>query len=504
MKVPPLSKMRIKLSILWPHELFAYMYHHYKCEFMKRLCGGAVSNISNFWASQKKHPAYGPHPMHTHGRFDFRRFGIPLGLHGDGITVIGVGKKLQKHMDCLSWSSLLARASFAKHTSFVILFIFELMLLKSNGVDTNDAIWGAVVWSLYWMYQGIWPDRDWTGRMYTAEDGWRYNIRLTPLAEGYFGVTWAVRADLDYVRKKFGLGGAGTSCHLCASNTSDIPWTSVSLMAFWIAVIWENASFAEQHPGRHRLMRHVPGVGISVFIPDILHVKHLGTDAYYLGGLLALLVKYVMPGTQEDNLATLWIAIEVVYKRKRTRNRFGAITLGMIKSSKKPLPCLSGRGLQVKDLVPVMIDVSKGFLDMGKAEHRDILCGLEASSEMDKILDSHIEYPCLPEAVATKFCKMAFDFGACVTSLVRFYHPEVPVFHHTDKLHLLLHLGLISKYINPGLGSCYQGEEMMGVVRRIVNSSARASKPATALKTSMARYCRGLSFDFCRSQEWWH
>ena len=50
-KVPPLSKMRIKLSILWPHELFAYMYHGYKLEFIRRLCGGAVSNISNFWAS---------------------------------------------------------------------------------------------------------------------------------------------------------------------------------------------------------------------------------------------------------------------------------------------------------------------------------------------------------------------------------------------------------------------------------------------------------------------
>ena len=176
--------------------------------------------------------------------------------------------------------------------------------------------------------------------MYKAEDGWRYNIRLTPLAQGSFGVTWAVRADLDYVRKKFWLGEAGTSCHLCASNTSDIPWTSVSLMAFWIAVIWENASFALQHPGRHKLMRHVPGVGISVFIPDILHVKHLGTDAYDLGGLLALLVKYVMPGTQKDNLATLWIAIEIAYKSQQTSNRFGAITLGMIQSATKTFAVL--------------------------------------------------------------------------------------------------------------------------------------------------------------------
>ena len=69
--------------------------------------------------------------------------------------------------------------------------------------------------------------------------------------------------------------------------------------------------------------------------------------------------------------------------------------------------------------MPVMIDVSKRFLDMGKAAYRDILFGLEASRDMDKILDSHIDDPCLPEAVATRFCKMAFDFGACVTSSMR-------------------------------------------------------------------------------------
>ena len=35
-------------------------------------------------------------------------------------------------------------------------------------------------------------------------------------------------------------------------------------------------------------------VGIVGFVADVLHVKHVGTDAYLLGGVIKLLVVYVM------------------------------------------------------------------------------------------------------------------------------------------------------------------------------------------------------------------
>ena len=126
-----------------------------------------------------------------------------------------------------------------------------------------------------------------------------------------------------------------------------------------------------------------------------------------------------------------------------------------------------------------MVDVSKQFLDMGVAAHRDVIAGLEASVETDIMLDAHAGQACMDERSADRFCAVAFDFGVCVVVLVYQYHPDVPMFHLTDTSHLLLHMGFIGKWINPGIGSCTQGEEMMAIARRIVATSARGSKPIT-------------------------
>ena len=91
--------------------------------------------------------------MHHHPE-PFRQKAIPFAMHGDGVTVTAVGKKSQKHMDCVS---------------FLIALIIHVLEAKQK--TTSSVIWQVITWSFYWLYQGLWPDRDWTGRMFDENDG---------------------------------------------------------------------------------------------------------------------------------------------------------------------------------------------------------------------------------------------------------------------------------------------------------------------------------------------
>ena len=130
------------------------------------------------------------------------------------------------------------------------------------------------------MYQGLHPDRDVYGRLYTPTDGELYDLRRTPLAGGFFAVVWVVQADLDWLRNVLGLGG---TCFLCEADRDGLPWTDCRRNASWIPTTYTNVSHAAHFPNRHALFRKVPGLGVTSVIPDVLHTKHLGVDAYFCG-----------------------------------------------------------------------------------------------------------------------------------------------------------------------------------------------------------------------------
>ena len=48
------------------------------------------------------------------------------------------------------------------------------------------------------------------------------------------------------------------------------------------------------------------GLGITFWVPDVTHCKHLGADCYSYGSVLAFLVYHVMEGSPESNMELLW------------------------------------------------------------------------------------------------------------------------------------------------------------------------------------------------------
>lgn len=76
-----------------------------------------------------------------------------------------------------------------------------------------------------------------------------------------------------------------------------------------------------------------------------------------------------------------------------------------------------------------------------------------------------------------------------------FFHPGTPLFNVSIKTHFVLHMGLISSFINPGLGSCWMGEDLMRTARSLIaSSSTRMCADGVQLK-AMDRHVHALGFD---------
>ena len=73
--------------------------------------------------------------------------------------------------------------------------VYQALICKTATFDTMKAFQKVFCWSLYWLFRGVWPDRDWNLKFYTS--GMEFARRLTPLANGYCGVVWAIKQDLE-------------------------------------------------------------------------------------------------------------------------------------------------------------------------------------------------------------------------------------------------------------------------------------------------------------------
>jgi hypothetical protein len=66
------------------------------------------------------------------------------------------------------------------------------MLVADESGDTMDEVFRVLVWSLYWLYQGVYPDRNHDGIKYVDIDPMGVDAlrALTALADGFFMPLW--------------------------------------------------------------------------------------------------------------------------------------------------------------------------------------------------------------------------------------------------------------------------------------------------------------------------
>ena len=236
--------------------------------------------------------------------------------------------------------------------------IYNCIGIRSATVDTFKTLWRALVWSLHWLYHGKWPTHAHGGTLYAAglaAGGW------LPLAGS---------CDDDFY------------------NRPQLPTADL------IRRLWR---------------------------PDlkVLHYKWLGCDQYFFGGVLLLLVKYVMASSPEENLKTVFAA---------------------------SLPKLKGTGQQCKGIARVMGEVFRKLCDLDDDRHRLILEAIEYVRKTNHIYTRHRYANRIPPDDREELVAKTFKFCQITSKLIKYYHERgMFVFHYTIKSHYSLHIAMAGR-----------------------------------------------------------
>lgn len=212
-------------------------------------------------------------------------------------------------MDCWSWCSLLASGNTLDFNFYIFSF-FSSLYSKSNAGNTLQAFFRVLCWSFAVLFSGVWPSKNHRGETYPEGSPERQRAN-TPLANGFFCVLVGVKGDLDYYAKVLRLPWYTSlkPCALCDCDSAETSWADFRPQAAWRNKVWTRVSWAAAFPDGHLLLRSAFSLGINSVCCDLMHTKHMGTDAWFYGSVLHLLVYSMMPLAPVANLETAWAAM---------------------------------------------------------------------------------------------------------------------------------------------------------------------------------------------------
>jgi hypothetical protein len=481
-------------TVLWPHLVFANLFSYYRDAFNTRFLGGVPdgSGLAKFWNDVKDTSLYRTHPIKD--RPDHTERCVPISIFGDGVPVAGIGKSWGVSAEVFSFSGVLNSKGYSILAQIMIFFIMS----QCRTPETMDVFFAQLAWSLQWLQLGRHPTHGPPPGCERYTTGIERDLAGTFLAGGYYCALWLLRGDLDYYQKTLNLESHGSNhpCFLCQANAFDwdLPWTDFRMTAKYLATIWTNVAWKLARPHRHRLLQLV-GMGIEQAQPDTMHTKHGGVDAYFYGSRLKYLVFFVMVGEPADNLARLWIALSREFKRRAPTNQLTGITMGMFDRGNNQFPLLKARAAQIKNLGPVLFVVWKTFEDRTEQGHRLITRAFEGTLGMDRMIDATADEYVMKPSSAVPFLASCREYLQSITGLRTYFqlnHPTDLLFHITVKCHYLIHIAMNASNIHPTLSWCYNGEDFVGRMKKIISACTRGTPARLLVSKGINRYIHGM------------
>ena len=182
-------------------------------------------------------------------------------------------------------------------------------------------------------------------------------------------------------------------------------------------------------------------------------------------------------------------------------SKFQNLTLKMFEN--EPFPCLKGKAAEIRHFGAPLLCAFKEYMDRGDQTQRQVCLALELVCRMEQIVDDHRETYKWPEPIAKEFEKCTVTFCQLSTAIGNAFHDRgVKLFNYTIKYHYLLHIGLMCHFLNPVLAWCYQGEDLMKIVKHLIQSSHSGSAPPLAVSKTITKYVNGLGYDLMMGSIW--
>ena len=143
------------------------------------------------------------------------------------------------------------------------------------------------------------------------------------------------------------------------------------------------------------------------------------------------------------------------------------------------------------------------FMDHEDEGHKMVLVGLNCIRETNLLIDENYHCHRFPAGAAQRFVELSFLIAQTTTALINRYHPALPLFHYTIKLHYTLHCALCSQYTNPLHGDCSSGEVLMKSAKRLVKGCLAGNPIHKVGSVALRKYLKGFHLLHDPSSPWW-
>lgn len=208
-------------------------------------------------------------------------------------------------------------------------------------------------------------------------------------------------------------------------------------------------------------------------------------------------------GSPEANLDRVWQKMVAFWKLHPCPDHFLHMKLSMFVSLEDPhdkFPCLSGRAIETKNLLPALASVWKEYAERGNPAHDTVGWGLAQSIAMDQILDRYPDVDKLPDAEGIAYRDAAYNYAraqsACASHFNRQHGGSLMIFDITAKTHWMLHGADNALFLNPRLSWNYSGEDFMGKTKVLQASCCRGNSAGHSCNKFAEKYGCALHFTF--------
>lgn len=174
--------------------------------------------------------------------------------------------------------------------------------------------------------------------------------------------------------------------------------------------------------------------------------------------------------------------------------RFNELRLSMFqKDGANAFPVLRGKAAEIRHFAPALLYAAADFLNEADRQEKLMKHMLQMAVRMENLLDEHAISFVLPAPAQKEFEQSANAFVQVNATLAHHFHSSgTRLFNHTIKFHYMDHLALISRRVNPRLGWCYSGEDLMHRVKLMMRAAQRGAGPSVVVQKVLRKYAHGL------------
>ena len=485
----------IFIATFLPHLMF-YQLQFY--ENFNSLFG--VEGLQSFWqgiiaSGDPRLARYGFERASSNWMSEF----IPCFIHGDGAAY-----QTRDSLMAFVWGSLLSLLASVDMSFLLTGFPKSCTVKDGHNHSTWHPIWVWIVWSFGCAFKGKHPHRDPFGKPF-PKGSLMEKCAGQPLnSKGFKLCIWVLEGDHDYFSNMLDLPHWSTDkcCWTCNTQTKCplLSWKHLKHApdGWQEYTVAQAVAIQPKHP-----FFTLQGVTQLTVGHDGLHVLFCkGVLSYLMGGCLHTML-WPTRGRQivspQKRLDIIFNRAQELYKELKSPTRLTNLKIEMFSNADKPwneVPFLKIKGAECKHFLPVLARISR---EISTGSEHDIhrTQALQLINEFCELLDRKGMFLTATEsAQAIQFIEDFFEQILWLHSWAQ--TEERLAYHYTIKFHMLHHLALACRYLNPRFYWCFKAEDNVGKLA-IMSHSVSMGVKSTNLSIKLCdKYRDFLHFRFTR------